>query len=414
MKNRKYRSYKGAHSFFRLFAEPGFYAGIVWLILLFFCMLYPNIYSVKISFVLLSGCWISSLMWLFKSRRSRFIFDINSDDFMTVGQKNTITLKVKHLNKVKKDWNMRVVCEKQIQENTFKYNKWLYNPNLKKWEDRWGLDNKLGFYEEDLCNIAFEDINWNGEKNINLEIFGRSRGIAKIKGIRIVRSDPLGWLNCSMFFPLDNPKNIYVLPQPVKQDYWPSSKAKTAINKKELKSKKIISNGDELLGLREARDNDPMKDTHWKSYAKTGKRWVFEKEELQQSKASILIDTTLSNPKDLESFEILMENVAGQVLSTSIRKEIEWVFIDNESISANGAGNAAWDKVMKKIALLSPTDTLDTEKKWSNMESHWKKIAALKVFTTRNEEELSKWVNIWNKWGISIEIITLNGGKENE
>lgn len=409
-KNKKYKSYRGAHSFFRLFAEPGFYAGITWLVLLFGCMLYPNVLPVKIAFVVLSGCWISAIVWLLRAKSARFIFTINASQYLVVGQKNTININIKCLKKNKKDWNMRIISQKEINEETFKYNKWLYNPNLIKWADRWALDNKLGFSEEDMSNAAFEDFNWNGEQNVSIEVFGRSRGLSKIAGVRVVRSDPLGWLNCSLFFPFDHAQTIYVLPQSIKQEYWPSYKARSALNKKEMKSKKLLSNGEELLGLREARDNDPLKDTHWKSYAKTGKRWVFEKEEMQQSKASILIDTSLYDSKNLEAFELLMENVAGQVFSTSMRKEIEWIFIDNEGIQANGTGNSAWNKVMEKLASIKPTSYEETENQWLRMDNHWKKVAALKVFTTRTEKELSQWVSNWKKWGISVEIITIKGG----
>lgn len=285
---------------------------------------------------------------------------------------------------------------------------------MKKWLNRWAVQNNIGFYEEELSSIATSDVIVEDNEVIKIKIFGRKRGVGIISQIKLGRTDPLGWLQSNKFIDIPN-KKVFVLPKSKKITSWPSSRAKTILlQQKEKSQRKITQNGDEWANLREARYNDPMKNTHWKSLAKTGKRWVIEKEEIYQSKLALVVDPVLHNSEDNESFELLMETVSGQVMNTGTTNDINWIFIDSDPISANGHHHNAWDRVMEKVSVMNPISEEETDKAWTKFIPYWKNIVALRVLTTRTEDQLKKWIVMWKKMGIDVEIINVINKEEHE
>lgn len=284
---------------------------------------------------------------------------------------------------------------------------------MKKWANRWAVQNNIGFYEEELSPIAISDKVINDDV-VKLRIFGRKRGLAIINKIKIGKTDPLGWLQSIKVIDI-KPQPIFVVPKPQKITTWPSSKAKAILlQQKERSQRKINQDGDEWANLREARYNDPMKNTHWKSLAKTGKRWIIEKEEVYQSKFALIVDPVLYDDNDKESFELLMETVSGQVMNTETTSNINWIFINTDPISANNHRHNAWDKVMERVAVMNPIPESEVDEFWTNFIPYWKNVIALRVITTRTEAQLQKWMTIWKKMGIDVEIITVRNKEDDE
>lgn len=402
--------------FMQTFTDVGMYAAAAWFITLFLCIVAPNYPAIKYSFVIISGLWISSFIFFLKTQLSKFTVSlIKSPKYIFVGQENEIEIKVNILKGNKKDWRLRIVTNNHPNEKKdYLYYLWLYKPNMKKWLNRWAVQNNIGFYEEELSSIATSDVIVEDNEVIKIKIFGRKRGVGIISQIKLGRTDPLGWLQSNKFIDIPN-KKVFVLPKSKKITSWPSSRAKTILlQQKEKSQRKITQNGDEWANLREARYNDPMKNTHWKSLAKTGKRWIIEKEEIYQSKLALVVDPVLYNSEDNESFELLMETVSGQVMNTGTTNDINWIFIDSDPISANGHHHNAWDRVMEKVSVMNPISEEETDKAWTKFIPYWKNIVALRVLTTRTEDQLKKWIVMWKKMGIDVEIINVINKEEHE
>lgn len=414
----KYKSKKRSKylKFMQTITDVGMYAAAAWFITLLLCIIAPNYPAVKYSFVIISGLWISSFIFLLKSQLSEFSLSlVKVPKYILVGQENEIEIKVNILKGSKKDWKLRVVTNNHPNEKKdYLYYLWLYKPQMKKWLNRWAVQNNIGFYEEELSPIAMTDKLIDNEDVVKIKVFGRKRGLAVISQVKIGRTDPLGWLQSNKSIDIKHQK-IFVVPSPKKIEAWPSSRAKAILlQQKERSRRKITQNGDEWANLREARYNDPMKNTHWKSLAKTGKRWIIEKEEIYQSKLALVVDPVLYDENDKESFEILMETVSGQVINTGTTSDINWIFIDTDPISANGHQHNAWDKVMEKVAVMHPISEEETDRSWSKFIPYWKNIIAIRVITTRTEEQLNKWITIWRKMGIDVEIINIKNKEDDE
>lgn len=413
----KYKSKKRSKylRFMQTVTDVGMYAAAAWFITLLLCIVAPNYPAIKYSFVVISGLWISSFIFLLRSKLTIFsasLFKIPK--YILVGQENEINIKVDILKGNKKGWSLRAVTSNHPNDKKdYIYYLWLYKPAMKKWANRWAVQNNIGFYEEELSPIAISDKVINDDV-VKLRIFGRKRGLAIINKIKIGKTDPLGWLQSIKVIDI-KPQPIFVVPKPQKITTWPSSKAKAILlQQKERSQRKINQDGDEWANLREARYNDPMKNTHWKSLAKTGKRWIIEKEEVYQSKFALIVDPVLYDDNDKESFELLMETVSGQVMNTETTSNINWIFINTDPISANNHRHNAWDKVMERVAVMNPIPESEVDEFWTNFIPYWKNVIALRVITTRTEAQLQKWMTIWKKMGIDVEIITVRNKEDDE
>ena len=146
--------------FMQTFTDVGMYAAAAWFITLFLCIVAPNYPAIKYSFVIISGLWISSFIFFLKTQLSKFTVSlIKSPKYIFVGQENEIEIKVNILKGNKKDWRLRIVTSNHPNEKKdYLYYLWLYKPNMKKWLNRWAVQNNIGFYEEELSSIATSDV----------------------------------------------------------------------------------------------------------------------------------------------------------------------------------------------------------------------------------------------------------------
>lgn len=80
---------------------------------------------------------------------------------------------------------------------------------MKKWLNRWAVQNNIGFYEEELSSIATSDVIVEDNEVIKIKIFGRKRGVGIISQIKLGRTDPLGWLQSNKFIDIPNKKYLF-------------------------------------------------------------------------------------------------------------------------------------------------------------------------------------------------------------
>lgn len=69
---------------------------------------------------------------------------------------------------------------------------------------------------------------------------------------------------------------------------------------------------------------------------------------------------------------------------------------------------------MEKVSVMNPISEEETDKAWTKFIPYWKNIVALRVLTTRTEDQLKKWIVMWKKMGIDVEIINVTNKEEHE
>lgn len=358
----------------------------------------------------------SSLLTRYIRKNTKIKTEVKSPIWSMVGKEFDIEISVLIEKGFLGFWTLKVINprDKTEVEKEKQWKFWFFNPNSKKELKRWLLKNPQVYLNRENEPVVFKDseiqiIKKNKEINIKMTGFVKKRGIQKISSIFAGKKDPLYLTQAIVKTELSQEKFLYCIPAPRSIPDWPSKKARQSFNLKNRNSEKMKKrikdpNGDEFLGLREARKEDPLKNTHWKTLAKTGKRFVMEREEVLPIKMSLLIDPVLSDsPYAEERFEQMLEMVVGQAINTTSKKDIDWLLLDRQPISIDNKKH--WDEMYKKIALFEPLSIEEANEEWNSLVSYWKRVAAVRVITTRTESDLSEWISYWKKIGIYTEII---------
>lgn len=390
--------------------EPGRYAFFAWVLLLLISLNPDNVES-RIVFLFFTILWIFSICYSILNKRSMFSIDVKFPKIVSVGKEFEVPIKIKKEKGFSGLWNFRFTEESKKEKNDKLMRKALFNTNSDYWYNRYALNDSNDYGDEQLSAIAFKDISVvvnKKEVDTVLTGRGRKRGVVKINYLSWGKKDLLGWTQSGKIQKI-NPIEIIVIPDSKKMPVWPSDKANQA-SLRLLKNKtyaKTTNNGDNFIGIREARREDPLKYTHWKSWAKTGKRWVIEKELEVSPKMSLLVDLVLDETDVFkhERFEQMLEMLVGQALNIRDDKNIEWVFMGESPIKVNTTGKIKWQKVLYEIALAESVSEDKMNEKWLSLDSYLKNIVAIRLLTTRSEQELKDWIIKWKKKGIVVDVI---------
>ncbi|HCJ8468528.1 TPA: DUF58 domain-containing protein [Escherichia coli] len=392
--------------------EPGRYAFFAWLILLL-TILNPDNSEVKIIFLLFTVIWIYIFFNSVINKKSLFEIETTFPKFITVGQEFSIPIKIKKIKGFKGIWYFRFVEEPKKEKKDKLMRKALFNINSVYWHNRYPLNDSNDYGEEQLSAIALKDISIDIEKKVVNGLVtgkGRRRGVVKFNYLSWSKKDILGWTASGKIKKI-KPIEVMIIPNGRKMPAWPSSQAKNA-QLKLIKNKsyaKSFTSSDNFIGIREAFPSDPLKYTHWKSWAKTGKRWVIEKEDEISPKMSLVVDLVLDDNDKYryEKFERMLEMLVGQTLTTKHDKDIEWVMLGEKPIKINMSSRLKWQQVLKEISLAKPKTQEEMNEQWRELNSYWNNVAAIRLLTTRNDVQISEWTNYWKQKGIVVDIIKI-------
>lgn len=413
------------NSFIDAYATENLRYIILLLILLLFATVNMDNLIARISVGFLFIIVMSSIFTVKLIKKTKMDVEVKTPYWVMVGKTFTINVDCFIKKGFKGKWIFKVVNsrKKEDMEAEKQWKFWFFDPNDSKWAGRWALKNPQVYLDRENEPVVFESSEYdfrefNVKNSFEIKGFVKKRGIQKIENVIAGKKDPLYLAQALINKKIEKEKIIYCIPSPRPMPEWPSARAMksfAAKNKKKEYLRKRVSdpNGDELMGLREARKEDPLKNTHWKTLAKTGKRFVMEREDKLPVKMSLLIDPGLSNSKYAEErFEQMLEMVVGQALNTHSKRDIDWLLLDKEPLSINNKKH--WDEIYKKIALFTPLSEEEIQKEWNSLETYWKRVAALRVITTRNEIDLKDWLVYWKKMGIYVELIKVPSVEEKD
>ena len=148
-------------------------------------------------------------------------------------------------------------------------------------------------------------------QEVTAELHPERRGRYRLRGVRARRTDPLRLMTTLPVAGDDETLLVYPrfwrLDQfdvPVGRSYQPGGIPLAS------------STGDaiEFVGTRDYREGDPIKNIHWRSWARRGKPVVKEYQEEYFSRVALILDTFLKpgfTPKDREAFEAAVSTVAS-------------------------------------------------------------------------------------------------------
>lgn len=170
-----------------------------------------------------------------------------------------------------------------------------------------------------LSPVQVPDLQPGKTVRITVERTPRYRGYINFSGITLARCDPLGLFN--RLFAIKKSQKMVVLPRQynVNLPELPSSRQFHAGG---IHLTSSIGNCDEFMALRPYRPGDPMRNIHWRSFAKTNDLIIKEFQDEYFVRHALLVDTC-STPENELVFEACISIAASYIVTM---KHVESVF----------------------------------------------------------------------------------------
>ncbi len=234
-----------------------------------------------------------------------------------------------------------------------------------------------GFSDEDI------DLRPNANQRITMEITPLRRGLIQLNDLRVLLPDPFGlFQRCRK---IEAPTaTLTVLPQRFRLPAieLPGGAAYQVAGEANTNS---IGTSGEFVGLRDYRPGDPLRQIHWRSWARTGRPIVKELEDTFYPRYGLVVDTLSTEQTDVQFEEIV--SVAASFASSIDTNEslLDLLFIDTQAhIVTAGRGIERVEKVMEILATVTP-----------QCEENFTTLAQLIL---RHRDELTSCLVILNGW----------------
>jgi uncharacterized protein (DUF58 family) len=219
--------------------------------------------------------------------------------------------------------------------------------------------------------------------HITVEMTPLRRGVIRFHDLRLLLPDPFGlFQRCRHIVAPD--ATLLVLPRrfplpPVELPGGAAFKISGEANTN------VIGNSGEFVGLRDYRPGDPLRQIHWKSWARTGRPIVKELEDTHYPRFGLIVDT-LSTDRDDTRFEEVISVAASFAASLDTGDSLlDLMFIKNEAHRVTaGRGVERAEKLLEVLAGVTPERGED--------------FNALSRLVLRHRDDLTSCLIILNGW----------------
>ena len=221
------------------------------------------------------------------------------------------------------------------------------------------------------------------ETRVFIELTPLRRGVIRLHDLRVLLPDPFGFFQKCIKVKAP-PATLLVLPKryPLPPIELPGGAAFKITGETNTNT---IGNSGEFVGLRDYRPGDPLRQIHWKSWARTGRPIVKELEDTHYPRYGLIVDT-LSIDRTDDTFEEAVAVAASFASSIDTSESLlDLMFIRNEAhIVTAGRGLERAEKLLEVLAGVTPERSGD-----------FKPLARLVL---RHRDDLTSCLVIFNGW----------------
>lgn len=261
-------------------------------------------------------------------------------------------------------------------------------------EERNGFDRRLAYFRWQWLmtqNRSFTgglsrdglDLKAGQQSHITIELTPLRRGVVRLDDLRLLLPDPFGLFQRARKVKASS-STLMVLPRryPLPAIVLPGGAAFKISGEANTNS---IGNSGEFVGLRDYRPGDPLRQIHWKSWARTGRPIVKELEDTYYPRYGLIVDTLSLNRTD-HQFEEAISVAASFAASIDTNESLlDLMFIRNEAhIVTAGRGLERAEKLLEVLAGVSPERT--------------ENYNALAQLVLRHRDDLTSCLVIFNGW----------------
>ncbi len=222
-----------------------------------------------------------------------------------------------------------------------------------------------------------------GSCRITLEITPLRRGVVMLRDLRVMLPDPFGiFQRCTKV--AAPPATLMVLPRryplppmelPGGVPFKISGEANT----------NAFGNSGEFVGLRDYRPEDPMRQIHWKSWARLGRPIVKELEDTHYPRYGLVLDCLSTDRSDVGFEEAVSVAASFACAIDTSESLLDLMFVRNEAHRVTvGRGVERAEKLLEVLAGVTPERSGD--------------LKALARLVLQYREDLTSCVVILNGW----------------
>ncbi len=215
------------------------------------------------------------------------------------------------------------------------------------------LGNRLfsgGFSRDDL------DLKHGQQARVAIDLTPLRRGVIRLDDLRVLLPDPFGlFQRCRK---VKAPAaTLIVLPRrfplpPVELPGGAAFKISGDTNTN------WIGTSGEFVGLRDYRPGDPLRQIHWKSWARTGRPIVKELEDTHYPRYGLVVDTLSSDRTDHQFEEVISVAASFAASIDTSESLLDLMFIKNEAhLVTAGRGVERAEKLLEVLAGVMPERT---------------------------------------------------------
>lgn len=201
------------------------------------------------------------------------------------------------------------------------------------------------------------------EVEVQIAVTPLRRGLLRLEGLTVARTDPFGLLRAFIKYPL--PETILILP---KRYLLPPIVLPGSMKFQEggVALASNVGQSDEFVSLREYRRGDPLRRIHWRSWARIGKPIVREFEDEFFARHALVLDTFSDEPFS-EAFEEAVTVAASFACAVRTQESLlDLLFVGAQAYCfTSGRGLGYVDQILEILASVNvctdkPFETLET------------------------------------------------------
>lgn len=261
-------------------------------------------------------------------------------------------------------------------------------------EERNGFDRRFAYFRWQwllLGNRLFSggfsndplDLKRGQQARVAIEITPLRRGVIRFDDLRVRLPDPFGlFQRCRKVKAAA--ATLTVLPRryPLPPIELPGGAAFKISGEANTNS---IGNSGEFVGLRDYRPGDPLRQIHWKSWARTGRPIVKELEDTFYPRYGLVVDTLSCDRTDHQFEEVISVAASFAASIDTSESLLDLMFINNEAhLVTAGRGLERAEKLLEVLAGVSPERT--------------ENFKALAQLVMRHRDDLTSCLVILNGW----------------
>ena len=203
-----------------------------------------------------------------------------------------------------------------------------------------------------LENAPVPSLPPNGEIEVQITVTPLRRGLFRLEGIILARTDPFGLFRA--FAKIPAPETMLILPKryPLPEIVLPGE---MRFQEGGVAMASNVGQSDEFVSLREYRRGDPLRRIHWRSWARAGKPIVREFEDEFFSRHALVLDTFCEEPFS-EAFEEAVSVAASFACAIRTQESLlDLLFVGAQAYCfTSGRGLAHVDQMLEILASVRP------------------------------------------------------------